>query len=220
MLSPYALVLAKKLNVKYQSKKIPKLIPNFADKTNYVVHYRNLQFYISMGMEVVKIHKILEFEQSRWLKPYIDFNTSKRQAATSSFEKDLFKLMNNSVYGKTMQNDRKHLNVHIVTSELHAKRLIARPTLQSFKIINEDVAIVKLMKSSVLLNKPIYVGMCILDLSKLSIIMCLCKSTAIGRSCFSPIQIASATMSKRTISIKTWGKTAAAISCSATIMLR
>ena len=119
-----------------------------------------------------------------------------------------------------MQNDCKHFNVHIVTSELHAKRLIARPTLQSFKIINEDLAIVKLMKSSVLLNKPIYVGMCILDLSKLSIIMCLCKSTAIGRSCFSPIQIASATMSKRTISIKTWGKTAAAISCSATIMLR
>ena len=66
-----------------------------------------------------------------------------------------------------MQNDRKHLNVHIVTSELRAKHLIARTTLQSFRIINEDVAIIKLMKSSVLLNKPIYVGMCFLDLSKL-----------------------------------------------------
>ena len=115
-----------------------------------------------MGIEVVKIHKILDFEQSRWLKPYIDFNTSKRQAATSSFEKDLFKLLNNSVYGKTMRNDRKHLNQRSACEAFDRT-----PHFTVFKVINEDVAFITLMKSSVFLNKPIYVAMCILNLSKL-----------------------------------------------------
>jgi len=167
MLSPYAVNLAQKLDVKYTAKKPAKLIPNFAKKTNYVVHYRNLQFYVQQGMEVVKIHRILAFEQSRWLQPYIDFNTSKRKEAESPFEKDLFKLMNNSIYGKTMQNDRNHLNVHILTSELRAMKFIARPTFLASKIINEEVTIVKLTKPTILLNKPIYVGMAILDISKL-----------------------------------------------------
>src|SRR5678816_4255665 len=166
MLSPYARELAGKLGVK-TSNKIEKLVPNLYAKNNYVLHYRNLQFYVAMGLKVVKIHKILEFDQSRWLKPYIEFNTVKRQAASNSFEKDLFKLMNNSVYGKTMQNNRRHLCVKLVTNERRAKRYIARPTFQSFSIINEDVTAIKLIKSDVLLDKPIYVGMSILDISKL-----------------------------------------------------
>src|SRR5688572_29954288 len=166
MLSPYARELAGKLGVK-TSNKIEKLVPNLYPKNNYVLHYRNLQFYVAMGLKIVKIHKILEFDQSRWLKPYIDFNTVKRQAASNSFEKDLFKLMNNSVYGKTMQNNRRHLCVKLVTNERRAKRYIARPTFQSFSIINEDVTAIKLIKSDVLLDKPIYVGMSILDISKL-----------------------------------------------------
>jgi len=120
-----------------------------------------------MGLKLTKTHKILEFDQSRWLKPYIDFNTVKRQAANNSFEKDLFKLMNNSVYGKTMQNNRRHLAVKIVTNERQAKRYIARPTFQSFNIISEEVTVIKLIKSDVLLDKPVYVGMSILDISKL-----------------------------------------------------
>src|SRR6218665_3842419 len=75
--------------------------------------------------------------------------------------------MNNSIYGKTLQNDRNHLNIRIVTSPLRAKKFIARPTFQSYKIINREVAVIKMMKSCVLLNKPIYVGMSILDISKL-----------------------------------------------------
>src|SRR6218665_1701557 len=107
MLSEYSKGLADKLKVKYTAKMPAKLIPNFMDKKNYVVHYRNLQYYADMGMEVVKTPKVLEFDKSKWLKPYIEFNTKQRQAATSPFEKDLFKLMNNSIYGKTLQNDRK-----------------------------------------------------------------------------------------------------------------
>src|ERR1043165_3942383 len=166
MLSPYAQELAGKLKIKHNTK-IEKLIPNLNSKTNYVLHYRNLQFYMAMGLKVTKIHKILEFDQSRWLKPYIDFNTVKRQAANNSFEKDLFKLMNNSVYGKTMQNNGRHLAVKIVTNERQAKRYIARPTFQSFNIISEEVTVIKLIKSDVLLDKPVYVGMSILDISKL-----------------------------------------------------
>jgi hypothetical protein len=136
-------------------------------KTNYVLHYRNLQFYLKMGLKLVKIHKILEFEQSRWLKKYIDFNTAKRQVAKSAFEKDLFKLMNNSVFGKTMEQKRRHLEIRLVTNARRAKRFIARPTFQSFHIINEDLTVIKLTKSNVYLNKPLYAGMCILDISKL-----------------------------------------------------
>jgi RNase P subunit RPR2 len=165
MLSPYALDLAKKLKI--GQGKTEKLVPNFYAKTSYVVHYRNLKYYLELGMKLTKIHKILEFEQSRWMKPYIDFNTAKRQVASSSFEKDLFKLMNNSCYGKTLQNNRKHLNVKIVTNARSAKRFIARPTFQSFNIVNDEVTVIKLLKTDVFLNKPIYVGMSILDISKL-----------------------------------------------------
>src|ERR1043165_7155709 len=145
MLSPYARELAGKLGVKTSSK-IQKLVPNLYPKTNYVLHYRNLQFYVAMGLKITKIHKILEFDQSRWLKPYIDFNTVKRQAASNSFENDLFKLMNNSVSGKTMQNNRRHLAVKIVTNEKQAKKYIARPTFQSFNIISVEVTVIKLIK--------------------------------------------------------------------------
>ena len=74
------------------------------NKTNYVVHYRNLQLYLSLGMKLTKTHRTLKFKQSDWMKKYIHFNTEKRTKAASSFEKDFFKLMIDSVYGKTMEN--------------------------------------------------------------------------------------------------------------------
>lgn len=77
-----------------------KLVPNLMDKTKYVLHYRNLQLYISLGLKLKKIHRALSFKQSRWLAQYIELNTRMRQRATSEFEKDFFKLANNSVYGK------------------------------------------------------------------------------------------------------------------------
>ena len=93
-----------------------KLIPTFGDKTNCVLHYRNLQLYLSFGMKLTKIHRVLEFKQSDWMKKYIDFNTEKRTNAANSFEKDFFKLMINSVYGKTMEYLRKRINVRIVNN--------------------------------------------------------------------------------------------------------
>lgn len=120
-----------------------------------------------MGLVLVKTHRILEFEQSKWLKQYIDFNTEKRKAAASAFEKDLFKLMNNSVYGKTLQNTRKYKDIRIVMDEQRAKRFIARPTFRHSTIINDNVTVISLTKAEAVLNKPIYVGMCILDISKL-----------------------------------------------------
>ena len=93
--------------------KVEKLIPNLNDKVKYVVHHETLKVYESLGLKVTKIHRGITFEESAWLKPYIDLNTNLRAKATNDFEKDFFKLMNNSVFGKTMENIRKRVDVTI-----------------------------------------------------------------------------------------------------------
>ena len=84
---------------------------------DYVVHYRNLQYYLSQGLVFKKVHRILEFNQSDWMKPYIDFNPQKRKEATNEAAKNLFKLLNNAVYEKTMENKRKRIKIRIATNE-------------------------------------------------------------------------------------------------------
>ena len=131
-----------------------------------MLHYRNLQLYVNLGLKLKKVHRVLEFNQSSWLKQYIDFNTQKRTHAKNSFEKDFFKLMNNSVFGKTMENLRKRVDVRLVTDKEKLLKLASKPTYVSSKIFNENLVAVHKIKETLTLNRPAYVGMCILDLSK------------------------------------------------------
>ena len=163
-LSPYTKFLASKLGIK--PGKCNKLIANLHSKGRYVLHYRNLKLYTRLGMVVTKIHRIISFTQSRWLKPYIDFNTEQRQKAANDFEKDFFKLMNNAVFGKTMENIRKHMDVKLVPDGRKFNRLTSKPNFKSFKIFSNDLVAVNMAKTKIKLIKPTYVGMSILDLSK------------------------------------------------------
>jgi len=151
------------------SPETEKLVPNLRNKQKYVVHYRNLKQYLSLGMCLTKIHRALTFDQSPWMEPYIRLNTELRKQATSDFEKDLFKLMNNSVFGKTMENMRKRQDVKLVraTEEDKLRRYLAKPNFARAKIFDDNLAALHMYKTSLYLNRPTYVGMSILDLSKL-----------------------------------------------------
>ena len=147
--------------------RVEKLIPNLRDKTKYVIHYKNLIQCLKTGMKLKKIHRGIKFIESEWMKPYIEMNTNLRTKAKNNFEKDFFKLMNNSVFGKTMENIRNRVNVKLVNTEERLKKLVAKPNLKSPpKIFNENLVSVHLKKTSLTMNKPVYLGMCILDLSK------------------------------------------------------
>ena len=126
MLSPYCVEIKKKHDTK--SGGINKLAPNLMTKENYVVHYRTLKYYLLQGLILEKVHRILEFKQSVWMKLYIDFNTQKRKEATNETDKNLFKLLNNAVYGKTMENMRKRIKIRITTNEKDFLKYASRPT--------------------------------------------------------------------------------------------
>ena len=142
------------------------LIPILGDRTNYLFHYRNLQLYLSLGMTLTKIHQVLKFKQSDWIKKYIDFNTQKRTKPANSFEKEFFRLMIDSVYGKTMENLRKRINVRIVNNEKHILKYTSRPTYISHKIFAKNNAAIYEITPVLTLNKPIYVRFTVLELSK------------------------------------------------------
>ena len=146
---------------------VEKLIPNLRNKTKYVIHYKNLIQCLKAGLKLKKIHNGIKFKESAWLKPYIDKNTNLRTQAKNNFEKDFFKLMNNSVFGKTMENIRNRVNVKLVNTKEKLKKLVAKPNLKSPpKIFSENLVSVHLKKTSLTMDKPVYLGMCILDLSK------------------------------------------------------
>ena len=164
MLSPYCLNLKDKFNI--STGNVNKLITNLYDKEKYVINERLLGLYMKLGLKVTKVHRVAEGSEKPWLKRYIDFNTNNRKNAKNAFEKDFFKLMNNSVYGKTLQNVRKQADVKLETNRERLLKLAAKPTYAGSNIINENLVAVRMKKPVILLNKPIYVGMCILDLSK------------------------------------------------------
>ena len=105
-----------------------KLIPHLYKHEKYVIDYRNLKYLVSLGVKIDCVYDVISYNQSRWLKPYIDFNTEMRKHAKNDFEKDFFKLMNNSVYGKTMENVKNRMEMHLTTSEENAVKWLVRIT--------------------------------------------------------------------------------------------
>ena len=145
---------------------VKKLIPNLRHKNNYIIHYKNLMQCLRLGMKLKKIHNGIKFIESAWLKPYIDKNVILRTQAKNNFEKDFFKLMNNAVFGKTMENIRNRVNIKLVNTGEKFKKLVAKPNYESRIIFNENLVSVHMKKTSLTMDKPVYLGMCILDLSK------------------------------------------------------
>ena len=136
------------------------------DKTKYVLHYRNLQIYLSLGMKLKKIHRILEFNEAPWMEPYIRMNTEFRKKSKSAFEKDFYKLMNNSVFGKTMENLRKRVDIKVVRTcgnpkeKEQIRKIIAKPNYDRAVIFSEELSALHSHKTRFELNKPVYVGVC------------------------------------------------------------
>ena len=147
--------------------RVEKLVPNLRDKKSYVIHIQALNQVLQHGLRLDRIHQAIEFDQSPWLKAYIDFNTQLRMAATNDFEKDFFKLMNNSVFGKTMENIRKHRNIKLVTTEEKYLRTVMCPNFKSGVLFGENLMGCEMGKIKVVMNKPVYLAQAILDLSKI-----------------------------------------------------
>ena len=146
---------------------LKKLIPNLGDKVRYVVHYKTLRYYLSLGMKLARVHRVLSFKQSNWLKKYVDFSTEKRKQNNDEFSKHLYKLLNNCIYGKSIENIRKRMNVKLINDKKVYLKRVNKPSFISSKILDKNFVAVHCSKKVLTLNKPIYVGFCILELSKL-----------------------------------------------------
>ena len=145
-----------------------KLVCNLNDKKNYIVHINVLKQSLDHGLKLRKVHRVIEFEQEAWLKEYIDVNTELRKKATNDFEKDFFKLMNNVVFGKTMENVRKHRDIKLVKTDKKRNKLVSEPNFHTMKLVDNNLAIIEMRKVKVKMNKPIYLGLSILDISKIT----------------------------------------------------
>ena len=144
---------------------VEKLISHFKPrKKNYVIHYRNLRQCLEMGLRVTAVHRGVIFNQSPWMEPYIRKNSELRKTAANSFEKDFFKLMNNSVFGKTMENIRKRQNVLLVDDREKAAKLTTRPNFDRATIFDSNLIAVHMKRTEVYFNKPVYVGQAILEI--------------------------------------------------------
>ena len=136
------------------------------DKDNYLVHVLALKQALDHGLKLTNVHRAAEFRQEYWLKSYIDMNTELRKKAKNYFEKDFFKLMNNSASGKTLEKVRNHRDIRVVTCDKRRSKLASEPNYHSTKYISKDVLIMETKKTEVKMNKPVYLGQAILDISK------------------------------------------------------
>lgn len=156
--------------------KSEKLIANLHDKFNYIIHYVHLKECLNQGLVLLKIHRIIGFRQDNYLKQYIDLNTTLRQSSKTKFEKDFFKLLNNSIFGKTIENKRKQVDVKLATKwrdiqnltnkHLTAEKLVSKPNLKSIHVFSENFAAIQLNKEKVVLDRPIYIGFSVLEYAK------------------------------------------------------
>ena len=149
--------------------KCKKLGCDLHNKKKYVVHIKSLKQALNHGLKLKKVHRIIEFNQKAWLKPYIDMITELRKLDLRKydFEKDLFKLMNNAVFGKTMENIRKYRDIKLVTTDKKRNTLVSELNYHTMNYISEDLSIIEMNKTEVKMNKPIYLGLSILDISKI-----------------------------------------------------
>ena len=145
-----------------------KLISNLQNKKDYVVHINTLKQALEHCLKLINVHQVIEFEQEEWLKEYINLNTELRKKATNDFEKDFFKLMNNAVFGKTMENVRKHRDIKLVKTNKKRNKLVSEPNFHTTKLTDDNLAIIEMKKVKVKMNKPIYLGISILDMSKIT----------------------------------------------------
>jgi len=136
------------------------------DNKKYVLHYKNFKQYLDLGLKLKKVHRGIAFSENAWVKPYIELNTNLRSKAQNEFEKDFFKLMNNSVFEKTMENIRNRVNIRLVNNQKSLKKCAAEPNFDQCTLFSENLVAVHMKKTELLFNKPVYLGMSILDLSK------------------------------------------------------
>ena len=155
------------LSERMEINKCKKLVCNLFNKKKYVTHINSLRQALNHGLKLKKIHRIIEFNQEAWLKPYIDMNTELRKDANNYFEKDLFKLTNNSVFAKTMENIRKHRDIKLVTTDKKRSKLVSEPNYHTINLVLEDLSTIEMKKTKVKMNKPIYLGLSILEISKI-----------------------------------------------------
>ena len=165
-LSPLVLSMKNLFNMKTSAKTV-KLAPNFNEKHRYVLHYGNLKLYLQLGLVLKKIHRVIGFYQSAWMKPYIRFNIEQRQKASNQFNSSLFKKFNNAIYGKTIENVKKRTTVKLVRKAEQFENLSSKPTFRSCKIIHRHLASIHMGKALIKLDRPIFLGFSILELAKL-----------------------------------------------------
>lgn len=157
-------------HLKINGSKINKLILNLNDKNHYVLHYRTLKLVLKYGLKLTGVGKILEFRQTQWLKPYIELNTYHRKQATNEFEKNFFKLMSNSIYGKTMENVRNRVNIILCNKwegRYGAKSKISKPNFKKSTILDKNLVSIEMYRTKIVFDKPIVIGVSILEISKL-----------------------------------------------------
>ena len=166
MLSEYQKYLNDKLNIKYNEKD-KKLILDLLSKKNYKVNYKNLEYYLKLVLKVTKVHRILTFDEKPFLKEYIDLNTELRKNSKNDLEKDLFKLMNNAIFGKSMENLLNRSNIKLINNNPEKMLKLIKPNFQNCYQISNRLAIVESKPIKTVFNKPIYMGAVILETSKL-----------------------------------------------------